>query len=29
LNRRFGIAHPSVQIETSDQTCRLAPADVV
>jgi cobalt-zinc-cadmium efflux system protein len=29
LNRRFGIAHPTIQIETGDQTCRLAPGHVV
>jgi cobalt-zinc-cadmium efflux system protein len=29
LNRRFGIAHPTIQVETGDQTCRLAPANIV
>ena len=29
LHRRFGIAHSTVQIETGDQACRLAPAHVV
>jgi cobalt-zinc-cadmium efflux system protein len=29
LNRRFGIAHPTIQTETGDQICRLAPAHVV
>jgi len=29
LNRRFGIAHPTIQIETGDRACRLAPAHVV
>jgi len=29
LHRRFGIEHPTVQIESADQTCRLAPAHVV
>jgi cobalt-zinc-cadmium efflux system protein len=29
LHRRFGIAHPTIQIETGDQTCKLAPAHVV
>jgi cobalt-zinc-cadmium efflux system protein len=29
LHRRFGIAHPTIQIETGDQTCRLAPGHVV
>jgi len=29
LSHRFRIAHPTIQIETSHETCRLAPADVV
>ena len=29
LHRRFGIAHPTIQIETGDQACRLAPAHVI
>jgi len=29
LTRRFRIAHPTIQIEASRETCRLAPADVV
>jgi cobalt-zinc-cadmium efflux system protein len=29
LHRRFGIVHPTVQIETGDQDCRLAPAHAV
>jgi cobalt-zinc-cadmium efflux system protein len=29
LNRRFGIAHPTIQVERGDEACRLAPADVV
>jgi len=29
LHQLFGIAHPTVQIETGDQACRLAPAHVV
>jgi cobalt-zinc-cadmium efflux system protein len=29
LNRRFGIAHPTIQTETGEQACRLAPAHVV
>ena len=29
LHRRFGIAHPTIQIEIGDQACRLAPSHVV
>jgi cobalt-zinc-cadmium efflux system protein len=29
LHRRFGIAHPTVQIEIGEHACRLAPADVI
>src|SRR3984893_1267270 len=29
LNRRFGIAHPTIQVETGDQACQLAPAHTV
>ena len=29
LHWRFGIAHPTIQIETGDQACRLAPAHVI
>jgi cobalt-zinc-cadmium efflux system protein len=29
LHRRFGIAHPTIQVETGDQACRLAAAHVV
>jgi cobalt-zinc-cadmium efflux system protein len=29
LHRRFGIAHPTIQIETGHQACRLAPAHVI
>jgi cobalt-zinc-cadmium efflux system protein len=29
LSHRFRIAHPTIQIEASHETCRLAPADVV
>jgi cobalt-zinc-cadmium efflux system protein len=29
LNRHFGIGHPTVQVETGDQGCPLAPAHVV
>jgi cobalt-zinc-cadmium efflux system protein len=29
LNRRFGIAHPTIQVETGDQACQLAPAHIV
>jgi cobalt-zinc-cadmium efflux system protein len=29
LHRRFGIAHPTIQIETGDRACRLAPSHVV
>jgi len=29
LHRRFGIAHLTIQIETGDQACRLAPAHVI
>jgi cobalt-zinc-cadmium efflux system protein len=29
LSHRFRIQHPTIQIEASHETCRLAPADVV
>jgi cobalt-zinc-cadmium efflux system protein len=29
LHRRFGIAHPTIQIETGDHACRLEPSHVV
>ena len=29
LHRRFGIAHPTIQIETGDRACRFEPAHVV
>jgi cobalt-zinc-cadmium efflux system protein len=29
LNRRFGIAHPTIQVETGDQACRSAPVHIV
>jgi cobalt-zinc-cadmium efflux system protein len=29
LNRRFEIAHPTIQVERGDEACRLAPADVI
>jgi cobalt-zinc-cadmium efflux system protein len=29
LQRRFGIAHPTIQIEKGGQACRLAPANIV
>jgi cobalt-zinc-cadmium efflux system protein len=29
LNRRFGIAHPTIQIETGEKACPLAPTHIV
>lgn len=29
LDRRFGIRHSTIQVETGEQACRLAPANVV
>ena len=29
LQQRFGIAHPTIQIERGDRPCKLSPADIV